>query len=212
MGHELGKLFDELRNEYVYLQWKWMEYLALFGSKPERVDLLNGAAPSFFRLVQDSLWEGVLLHIARLTDRSAPGKAKDNLTLQKLPDMVDASLRAAVDNALQNCIVKCDFARDWRNRHIAHRDLHLVMGAAKPLTPASRRAVHDAIGSIAALFNAITLHYLGSTVAYELTIEPLGNSENLLNVLRDGLRAEARRQDRLKSGKLDPEDLRHEPV
>ncbi len=46
----------------------WAHYHELFGTKPSRIDLLNAVAPSFFRTVQDSLFEAVLLHLARLTD------------------------------------------------------------------------------------------------------------------------------------------------
>ena len=81
MGEELGSLYDALWQEVAGLHGKWSEYAALFGTRESRVDLLNQAAPYFFRIVQDSLWEDVLLHIARLTD---PPKSagKSNLTVQ----------------------------------------------------------------------------------------------------------------------------------
>ena len=64
MGPELARPFCRLSNECQWLHWKWGEYITLFGSKSERIDLLNAAAASFFWIVQDSLWENILLHIA----------------------------------------------------------------------------------------------------------------------------------------------------
>lgn len=207
LGPELGRVFHLLVNECSWLHWKWGEYITLFGSKPERIDLLNEAAGAFFRIVQDSLWEDVLLHISRLTD---PPKSagKDNLTLQRLPHLVAPEVRAEVDRLLNECLDKSAFARDWRKRHIAHRDLCLALDEGSvPLAHASRLAVGDALESIARLLNSVECHYRKSEVAYELT-SPLENAESLLYVLRDGIDARMRRQRRLEIGQLDAEDMK----
>jgi hypothetical protein len=160
--------------------------------------------------VQDTLFEDVLIHISRLTD---PPKSagKSNLTLRQLPAFVTGLLRQDVDKLLAECEANCAFARDWRMRRIAHNDLDLALGdpRAVPLAPASRRAVNEALKSIAALLNAVEMHYKKSTVVYEL--HPLGNAESLLYVLRDGLTAEEKRHERLRSGQYDPEDLKRLP-
>jgi hypothetical protein len=45
---------------------------------------------------------------------------------------------------------KSKFCRDWRNRHIAHRDLDLAMNkSAKELETASISLVDEALASIA---------------------------------------------------------------
>jgi hypothetical protein len=59
---------------------KWEEFVVLFGTKPSRVDLVNRAAGGFFRLVQDTFFADVLLHLCRLTDPASTG-GKDNLTI-----------------------------------------------------------------------------------------------------------------------------------
>ena len=53
MGSELGKIFYELRKQTILLHWNWAEYSELFGKSPERVDTLNRAASSCFRLFQN---------------------------------------------------------------------------------------------------------------------------------------------------------------
>jgi len=54
MGEQLGKVYSALWQETATLCWRWAELKALFVSKPERVELLNRAAPRFFRLVKTS--------------------------------------------------------------------------------------------------------------------------------------------------------------
>lgn len=210
MGPALGTLFCGLWNECAWLHLKWNEYLVLFGTKPERIELLNAAAGSFFRVVQDSLWDDVLLHICRLTD---PPKSagKDTLTLRRLPALVAAEILPSVEVLVDEALRRCGFARDWRNRRIAHRDLALALGQnATPLATASRQGVKEALDSIVSLLDAIQLHYQNATAAYGV-VPPVGHAEALLYVLRDGLEAEARRRKRLLCGKLLPEDAKPRP-
>src|SRR2546430_16292006 len=61
---------NALWNEVAWLHAKWHEYKELYGEKPPRLELLNRASGFFFRIVQDTLWENTLLHLARLTDPS----------------------------------------------------------------------------------------------------------------------------------------------
>ena len=88
MGEELGTIYDALWQEVAWLHGKWADYVALFGTTESRVSLLNSTAPTFFNLVQDSIWENILLHIGRMTDPTATAK-KQNLTIQRLPELID---------------------------------------------------------------------------------------------------------------------------
>ena len=138
LGDNLGSLFHELWNEVAWLYTKWEEYVELFGKTPSRIDLLNQSAPMFFRIVQDSLWENVLLHIARLTD-PPKSSGKKNLSIQCLSILVDEEIKETISKQITNAKEKTNFCRDWRNRHIAHRDLKLAMGEqVEPLKPARR--------------------------------------------------------------------------
>jgi hypothetical protein len=139
MGPELGRLCARFFNECVWLNVKWGEYVALFGTTPERVDMLNKTAGTFLWIVEDALWDNVLLHIARLTDPSKRG-AKRTLTLQELPRLVAPELRRAVQTRLAQVLEAAKFARDWRNRRLAHLNLALALNEnAKPSSrPAER--------------------------------------------------------------------------
>ncbi|PKN76669.1 MAG: hypothetical protein CVU52_03690, partial [Deltaproteobacteria bacterium HGW-Deltaproteobacteria-10] len=181
-------------------------YLELFGKTPSRIDLLNQSAPVFFKIVQDSLWENIILHLARLTD---PPKSagKNNLTIQRLLDLVDTSIRETISGQIRYAKEKTRFCRDWRNRHIAHRDLKLAIGDyAEPLKPASRANVKDAVESIARVLNTISEYYMKSTIAFDSIVGP-GGAEGLLYILDDGIRADIERRKRLEAGKYLPEDL-----
>src|ERR1700731_4575430 len=54
MGERLGSQYSVLWNEVAILHFQWNEYVKLFGTKPQRVELLNQAASTFFRMVQDT--------------------------------------------------------------------------------------------------------------------------------------------------------------
>jgi len=207
MGDDLGSVYYVLWNELAWLYSKWGEYVELFGKKRSRVDLLNMVAGHFFRMVQDSLWEDSLLHIARLTDppRSA---GKENLTIRKLPDLIEEErLKEKVSELIDAAVEKAEFSRDWRNRHIAHKDLRLALrSGAKPLKTASRTKVKEALGAISGVLNALSIHYTDSTTMFEGVRESSG-AASLLYVLDNGLRAEEERKKRLKAGNHRAEDF-----
>ncbi len=208
MGEELGSLYDALWQEVAWLYGKWSEYVALFGTRESRVDLLNQAAPSFFRIVQDSLWEDVLLHIARLTD---PPKSagKSNLTVRRLTSAINhPETKAAVTELIAKALLDSAFCRDWRNRRLAHRDLHFALArTAEPLQPASREKVDEVLRAVAGVLNAVANHYLDSTTFFDIDCESDG-AFSLLHVLDAGLNAERARRERIKSGKFDQTDFK----
>lgn len=209
MGQELGELYSALWQEVAWVHAKWEEHVVLFGTKESRVELLNRAAPRFARIVQDTIWEDVLLHIARLTD---PPKSvgRENLTIQSLAPLVnDPVTRTKVTELVDAAKNATEFCRDWRNRHLAHRDLRLALNrGAQPLREASRLGVWTALRSIVAALNAISVHYLDSTSMFEVGPGP-GGALNLLYVIDDGLTEAEERQSRLKSGRFEPRDLAH---
>ena len=209
MGPELGSTYGQLWQEVAWIHSKWEEYVVLFGTSPERVALLNEAAPSFCRLIQDTLWEDVLIHIGRLTDRpSTGGKGRDNLSLLALPELVDRPpTKAKVESQIGVCLASSAFARDWRNRHIAHRDLRLALGSSSlPLAAASRAMVVNALQDMTAVMNCVAKEYLDSTSFFE-SGPSIGGALELLYVLRDGVAARKDRLARLERGELSPSDF-----
>lgn len=215
MGEALGAQYSALWQEVAQLHMHWSEFVELFATKPTRIDLLNRAASSFFRVVQDRMWDATLLHIARLTDPSISmgNKDKANLTIQNLPDLIDDSkIKEEVKGLVAQAVKASDFCRDWRNRLIAHRDLNLALDqAAVPLAAASKKQVDEVLKEIANVLNAVEAFYLDSGTAFDFGRMHHG-AVSLLYALHDGLRAQEERRKRLDSGDFSDDDLSPEDI
>lgn len=206
MGGDLGPLYDALWQEVASVHHTWDEYVQLFGTKQSRIELLNQAAPAFFRTVQDAMWNDVLLHVARLIDStSTAGKA--NLSLRRLPDVIaNEKCKVAVRELLAKAQVATEFCRDWRNRRLAHRDLRLSLDQeTEPLQFASRAKVDEALASLVAVLNAVSMHYKESTTFFDIGGQP-GGAVQLLYILDDGIKANEKRRALLRSGTFRAED------
>lgn len=200
MGQALGEVYTELWQEVARLFSKWMSYVELFGTKESRIGIMNKAAPDFFGKLQDSQFREVLLDIACLTDRPEIGGRK-NLSFQSLPALVnDLVLKQRTIDLVAEALTKAAFARDWRNRYLAHRDLSLALGRAKPLEAASRATTRAALDSLAAVLNEIDGHYNDSTTKFDLVITPYGGALTLLHILDDGVYEDDQRRQRFDSG------------
>jgi hypothetical protein len=208
MGLDLGPVYHELSNELAWLHAKWNQYRQLFGHSRKRVDLLNSVANHFFRIVQDALWEDIVLHLARLTDPlKSSGKA--NLTLRRLPAHIsDATLKVEVEKLIDVAVSTSIFARDWRNRKLAHIDLALALRTGvEPLAGVSRENIEGALSAFRAVLNRLATHYWKSETAYEHFIASGGEGDSLVFFLRLGLKAEESRMERLRAGKPLPGDF-----
>jgi hypothetical protein len=188
----------------------WLEYVELFGTKSSRIDMLNEAAPMFFRMVQDEIWGMTLLNLARMTDPALSMRRKDkpNLSIQGLPDLIqDAGLKDTVAKLVENALKETEFARDWRNRLVAHRDLSIALNTATtPLKDASRAQVKDALASFAAVLNALGQHFFKSETHFDETPRDNG-AVALLYLLDEGLQSRKESLERLKSGQAIPADF-----
>ena len=212
MGDEIGSIYSALWQEIAWLHRKWAEYVALFGTNSTRIALLNSAAPTFFRTVQDSLWENVLLHLARVTD-SPKSAGRSNLSIRRLASAVSGSPIDSEMLALQAVALEAtEFARAWRNRKLAHSDLDLALDEhVDPLAPASRADVVTALASLGELLNVVSVHFLDSTTMFEM--DPEGkDAVLLLYILRDGLLHAEERLAKVTSGELGFQHLCRDPL
>jgi len=189
LGPRLGPIYHAIYNEVVWLHVKWKQYRHLYASV-ENVDLLNEVAAFFFFVLQDVLWEDVLLHIARPTDPPCSA-GKKNLTLQRLSKAIEeSSLSKQVTTLIEDAVSQSKFARDWRNRRIAHRDLQLALDlGAKPLPAVSRAKVEHSLATLRDVLNAIEDHYCNSSTAFEDFIAS-SDAESLTYYLSEALKGE----------------------
>jgi AbiU2 len=201
MGDELGTLFYALWNELAWFDAKWQQYCQLYAESQKRVELLNASASFFFRVVQDALWEDVILSIARLTG-PIRSLGKDNLTLLRLPALVaEGAVVVALHSAIDHATDAAAFAKDWRNRRLAHRDLALALETGvQPLSPVSRTNVRAALAAMQKVFDVLHAHYFGSPIAWEL-FSVHGDANALVHWLASTRMAEERRFKRLREGK-----------
>jgi hypothetical protein len=204
MGLQLGEQFHALWQEISLLHLNWKEYVELFASE-KRVERLNKSAPAFFRMIQDELWTATLLHIARLVDSPRTG-GKPNLTVRNLTDLVEQQLKMPLAALIDKAIEHASFARDWRNRVIAHTDLSLALqeGTSAPLQEASRAHVNTALNSLANVINEVQRHYLGAGTMFTAGSRHNG-AITLLYLLGDGLKAE-RERDILQGQAVEPHE------
>lgn len=96
----------------------------------DRLEVLNLVAGPLLRLTHDVLWEYLLLRVARLTDPPAGGREreKESLSVLWLPrlfggDEVEDQQKAKLNVLVEEAKKAGDFARQWRNRRVAHVDL-----------------------------------------------------------------------------------------
>ena len=211
MGDELGTVFYRLWNECGWLHLKWHIYRDLFGTSPERIALMNRAAPMTCRVFEDSLWDDVLLHICGLTDPAQSG-GQHNLTIRALP-MLAGEIADRLEPAIAAARQKSDPLRVWRNKRISHRDLLVATNRSpEPLPPTSRQTVTEAIDALVAVLHIVEQHYC-QNAGTMFGVGVAGDAVSLLWFVREGIAAQAARHQRLKNGTPLPGDLKPvEPV
>lgn len=175
MGQELGTSFYELYQKLVELHVIWQQYRQLFGGDPETVHLLNRTSGLFFKIVQDELWDSVLLGVSRMTDPPTTGKKK-NLTIQSLPPLIsDTKLQREVQDLCDKALVAAEFAREHRNKRIAHQDHDYFSNRnSGPLGGISRALVEEMLAALRAVLNRLDLNFRDSTVLYEDFVDESG--------------------------------------
>jgi len=192
MGAKLGGLFHDLSSDFDWLRHKWREQQALFGGGAERIELLNRVASNFFYLLNKMMFEDLMLHLSRLTDRENP--RHDQLTLGRLAGAItDPSVRDQVLKATGEVAESCKFARAWRDRRLTHNDLKYARGRRlSPLPDVDASSIRGALVSIEALFDIIIGRY--STPSHPLPPSALGGdpfgAKSLLYYLEKAIRAE----------------------
>jgi len=206
MGLELGPVYNRLQAECTFLNATWRQFVELFATSELRAKVLVWSAEYFFEVVRDTFLEATLLKLSRITDPVIIGKKK-NVTLALLPPLVDSALRPQIDVAFQAVVAATAFARDWRNRHIAHQDFGLVFdGGVTPLAVVTRKKIDDAIAAINMLLNLIENYYGDATMAFDRLIAR-GQADDLLQVLNEEYQKDKEFQTKLESRTLTAADF-----
>jgi hypothetical protein len=211
LGPDVGPFMYALRNELLLLHLKWEQYRELFGASESRVAVLNEVAGTFVGVLFHVMWDDILLHIARLTDRPRMGRNGEfeTLSVRRLPELLhDFPIAQEVEQLANAAATASVFVRDWRNQVGAHRDLDQVLKrAGQPLSRGSRQQVEMALKSLCDVFNCIERHaFHHEGTLFE--IRAAGDATALLYHLRIARDAIDARRRRLQSGQPIPEDMK----
>jgi len=168
---ETGELFHELWTNVAHLHLNWKNYRSLFGTSPERIELLNWAASSFFGLLDGILRHDVVLAIARLTD-PPQSAGKDNASLARLIVMltpfIDTTLADEFRSGLEDLQAYCEPLRQIRNRLLAHDDLATALQYhPDPLPGINRAFIEGVLEKIRKLLGDIEERFRGSRTSHQ---------------------------------------------
>lgn len=196
-----GELFYQLYNDVSSLHFHWKNYRSLFGTSPERIDLLNWSAPTFFAFLDDILRDDIILRIARLTD-PAQTAGRDNLSLARLIDelssYVEPDFVEELEFKLEALRTYCEPIRQLGTRTLVHEDLAAALTYhPEPLPGVSGAFIEGAVGQISHLMNDIEGKFRDSPTAYG-GIDAAGNAESLIFALERAREYEEYRRRELK--------------
>lgn len=139
---ETRKLYKQLHMDISSLHWRASIVLKLYKESEQNRRTLANAAGSFFdRVLENDMYDAIVLNIARLLDPAHQGN-HSNATLERLIEDIQpikAALAAQVKLHLDNLRQNLPPMENWRNKWACHRDyptmLALQTPTASPLRP-----------------------------------------------------------------------------
>ena len=173
LGQEFGEVFYELRVGWLLALARYDEFSRLFGSR-KHVEHLNAIGGGFFGDVQHIFWDDLILRLCRLTDPIGTG-TKRNLTIQIVPELCGPSLNTEIRCRVDRAVEATGFARDHRNRRIAHEDYDLTLRKdPEALSAGSLKKAKISLDSIHAVLDSVYLLKSGSRIDNFVTPVVLG--------------------------------------
>jgi len=115
----------------------------------------------------------------------------------------------SLDALVATAVASCAGPRDWRNRHLAHRDLNLALATSGvPLTGITPGDIEKTLTAFRAALNRIEAHYWsGRETGYQYFEGGLGDADSLVRVLQRGQKASRAEDQRFQEANPIPEDL-----
>lgn len=167
---ELSETWQFLHNEVAWLHGRWTMYRQLYGTSPERIELLNQLALTFFGTTQAVQVDEIHLTLSRLGDPAATGKRR-NLTLETLLQGIEAlridDFAAELRPLLLRFREACEVIVERRNKVIAHNDFQTRQPGANAIAGASRKEIEGALEALRVFMRAVYAFFKGSHLAYE---------------------------------------------
>lgn len=186
--HDLWSAIDA---EVVWLHGRWIIYRQLYGTSPERIQLLNQSAGTFFNVLNQMLLQDVQLSLSKLCDPAGTG-TRTNMTLAALVDAFktcdESTLVAKLEPLLAAFDISCSKIRHRRDKWIAHFDRATMLGSkVNPRQGPSRNEIEVALAALRAFMNCVQLYYLDSQTMYAHFVMD-SDGEHLIFALKRALR------------------------
>ena len=171
---------------------------------------MDNTADVFFKTLWKILFDDIVLQLAKLTDVvSTKGKrgSKDNMTIRRLPGLVDNEIKAEVGKIVNEIIKKAENAKTWRDKLLAHYDFNLLREPNKHSMPKiSYSDMDEAMKALERLMNTINAHYCkAESLMFFFEAEDV--VDRLVYFLQKGWQAEKDWEERMEAGNILPGDL-----
>jgi hypothetical protein len=135
LTREDGEFLHGLRLEILGLRYHWQLFTQLYSHSDERVETLKGVADEFFGVVEQLLWDHVLLVIGKLLDRAKTG-GQENLNFESAIDLLShrnggndvANLKQRLDTLRTDC----ELVKKIRHKRLAHFDKTYMIERLNP--------------------------------------------------------------------------------
>ncbi|WP_411958218.1 hypothetical protein [Paracoccus homiensis] len=124
------RLLKFLKFELVHIRLKWRVYQAFYGTNTERLDLLNSVSGTTAVIIQDALYNDVILSLCRLGDR-ASSRGRANNSYKALLEMLEEGpLKFRLSELIREFGDMCKPLISRRNWFVAHSDRRAVFDGA----------------------------------------------------------------------------------
>jgi len=187
MPPSIEDLFGPINDDVTWLHTIWDLYLQLYGTNPKYLDVMNMSAPQFFAILENVLFEELILIVGRLTD--APRTSgHENASIERLIEEIEAenyaALGASLRKRLQDFKTNYPGFKTWRNWRVGHSDkLTVTKGSAFPMPAMPKNHVQAAVDELAAIMNEVSLSLMDSVQAYKPFMVAHGDGNALMEML-----------------------------
>lgn len=188
---DLESDLDILTNDYVWLRTQFSLFHGLFGTRKERIDLMNNASPFFFVQIQKALIATVITGVFRLAGSPVSGRgpnSKKNLVLSSLLDdetYGDWSGRDKFETEIKKVRHALNPLREIRNKSIAHRDLEIARQTRVSQNPEFGE-IYNAIEAMGEAIQVAQAEIRNTTYCLE-ALGPIEDELHVLDLIRIGI-------------------------
>ena len=177
MGGDETEIYEFLHREVSAVQAKWALAKQLFSAGPD-IDVLNHIAPGAFTVIQWSIYESIVIGIARLTDPRGKRRGQNHFTFLKLIDCTDDVAKNIIKTEVDRHKDKFKPIRDRRDQQQAHSDR-----GATTISVASRNEIDAAVEALIAIMHVIESTHKLPRQGYE-GIPDVIEGGDLIGILR----------------------------